>query len=284
MRITRSIMRWGGTLALLALLAVGSAGQAAARSGSGPARVAVVVQAQPNGQVARGGLLTYTISAVNQGDSPAQNVRVTLPLDASKLKLVDVRFEQQGSWVRALNADSVLIETPWLASGDARATAVVRLQLLDNVANGATLGTRVDYTYGTQNSNQGGSGRSNLALVTVGNSDVSAATYPLTAAATSGDERRWSFASDVFAPNEPVTVWYHTPTGVDVETEAKSGNVVVPASSTDTEDNGGAFVSADEAGRVQFSFRPRGLPSGSYIMVARGAWTGFEATGTFIVQ
>ena len=283
MRTIRSAIQWAGTLALLALLAVGTAGQASAatKSGSGPARVNVVVEAQPNGQVARNGVLTYTISAENRGDSPAQNLRVTLPIDASQFKLMDVTFGQTGSWVRAINADSILIETPWLASGDARATTVVRLQLLNSVAAGTTLSGHVDYTYGTQNTNQGGSGRSNLALVTVSNSNASTATYPL--AATSGDALHWNFSSDVFAPNEPVVVWYHTPAGVDVETEAKNGGVV-PASSTDAQDKGGAFVSADQTGHLQFTFRPRGMPSGNYIMVARGSWTGFVATGSFTVQ
>jgi hypothetical protein len=98
----------------------------------------------------------------------------------------------------------------------------------------------------------------------VGPSDNNQALYPLTVDPVAGSAgSTHAFSSRLFAPREPVSLWYHTPDGRNVPV---------------------ALNRADADGRVTINFATTDLAAGNYNMVAYGHWTKFTATGRFEVR
>ncbi|HET9221754.1 MAG TPA: hypothetical protein VFO07_04585 [Roseiflexaceae bacterium] len=257
--------RWTLRLALLlALLLAGSLGinRAAARP-IDEERAAVKVVIMP---VASPDSLTYTIRALNRGDSWAHYAKIAVPYDATALKLIDVQFSGAPAWVTQTGPGSFDIRTERLNSNGGATTATVRFAALKP---GAQLMERLTYSWA--DSIGGSSGRSNLPLTV-----AEAEPYATLTHRQAGTDH--FFSGKVFVPGEPVVFWYHLPDGSIVPTEVKNG-VIVAADSTDAKDKGSDYALADADGAIDLEFSTGHLAAGQYTMVARGDISGITAVG-----
>jgi hypothetical protein len=158
--------------------------------------------------------------------------------------------------VSALRPEAIEMETGRLGSKGDVVTATVRLKLLPGVAANDALTQRLSYRW--KDDRSGGAGRSNLPALTAARL-FTLAVDPAIGPADSARVVR----SAIFAPEEPVSLWYNTP----------DGNAV-PISQ----------VKADPDGVLRAEFRTAGLPAGAYSLVAYGSWTEFTVVGGFEVR
>lgn len=267
-----------GVILLLCLVSLGGIAPASAQTTQPTPRprypkganVTVVQRATPNITVRPGDTVTYTISVVNRGEGNAKNARLTLPFDPDQVELLDAQFSHTGAWVNLLEADYLTIETGRLDSAGGTVTATLRFRVLPGVPAGTHLGERISFTWNDDADN--GKGRSNDPGLVVAGSTVEQPYYPLAVLPVSGPAgTNRVFSSDIFAPKEPVTFWYNTPTGQIVE-----------LGPIDNDEHG--IVIANENGAAGLELPTAGLPPGTYSMVAYGNWTGFTAVGAFQVQ
>lgn len=230
-------------------------------------------KAQVSAVIARaaddGGLLTYTIKVANRGDGFASHATVTVPFDATMLRLADVTFAGAGGWVMRIDDGSFQFRTERLGSGGGTTIATARFSRLAGAPASAVLTERLTIAWGDRTG--GGSGRSNLPM-----NLMMAQPYPVLA--HRHVEAKHYFSSTIFVPGEQVVLWYNTPRGEAVETEVHHG-VIVTAPSTGEDNPGENYASADANGAIDLRFDTHGLAAGSYTMVARGEISGFTAIG-----
>ncbi len=265
-----------GMVALVAgLVALGGVSGAAAAEKVPEQRANVTVIVKPTEQ---NGSIVYEIVATNEGKSPAQNTVINVPFDGSKLQLEDVQFSGPNAWVTDTQSGSFSAQILQLSSGGESQIITARFAALSTLSSGSVLGERLSYRW---NDKQGSvSAQSNLPILSDGSGMYALNATPTAAAAKT---TRTFSSGAIFAPGEFVTMWYTTPAGKSVELEVK-GALLVDASSTDSKDNGGAFVIADANGAVSAQYITEDLAPGKYTMVARGNRTGFVAVASFTVQ
>lgn len=257
------------------LVAVGGVGGVAAAEKVPEQRADVAVVVRPT---QASGTVTYQIVATNGGKGPAQNTVITVPFDASKLRLEDVQFSGGGAWVTDIQPSAFTVQIERLSSGGDTLTINARFVALASLQSGAVLGERLSYRW---NDKQGSAnGLTNLPILTDGGATFALSGNPASAPART---KRTFATSGIFAPGEFVTMWYTTAAGKAVELEVK-GTLLVDAASTDSDENGGAFVIADGNGAVSAQFATDDLAPGSYTMVARGNRTGYVAVASFEVR
>jgi hypothetical protein len=126
---------------------------------------------------------------------------------------------------------------------------------------GAAVGQRLRYRW--NDDRNGGQGRSNLPVLVVGQNDLNQPFYPLAVEISKIANNEYDFESNVFAPREPVALWYNTPDGRAVTVGRRT---------------------ADEEGMMRSQFTSAGLTPGYYSMVAYGIWSGLTAAAPFQVH
>lgn len=221
------------------------------------ALVTVVQRPSPSISAAPGGVVTIVIEVANRGRGRAINATITLATDPALVAVLDARFSRSGAWVSSLTPQAIVIQTGALASSTDLVTITLRLRVLPGAPAGAAIGARASFTW--RDGVSGGSGRSNLPALVVGAADQDSPTLPLTVTA---DAVGLSYSSAIFAPLEPVGVWYNTPDGK-----------AVPV----------ATLRADLNGQVSGFLRTAGLAPGSYSLVVSGEWSLLTSVGTFEV-
>lgn len=221
-----------------------------------PARVSVVVQPVPNLSVAPGSIVTFTIVAANYGKGSAKGATISLPVNPLLLHVLDARFDRPAAWVSRNDADMLEIKTGPLAAGD-ELQAVVRVQVAAAAPVGASLAQRLSFSWSDRV--DGGDGRSNMPGVLVGPASISAELLPLVVAPSADG---FSFASDLFAPGEPVGVWYNTPDGETVPLDT---------------------VFADADGMLNLELVTGAATAGRYELVVFGHWTELTSVGEFVI-
>lgn len=228
---------------------------------SGPsALVTVVQQPTPNLGAPPGSVVSYTIVATNRGKGEAKNTVINVPFDPNEMRVIDARFSRESAWVSKLVTGTVEIQTGQIGSGDT-ITGTLRMAVLLGSIVRTPIGERLSFRW--SDSAGGGAGKSNLPILSVTSSSRNAPTYDLAVAPERGTAgSTHTFISPIFAPNEPVALWYDTPGTVSI------------AVGTVTADNDGTFTTA---------FSTSELAPGAYMMVAHGLWTGFTATRSFVV-
>jgi hypothetical protein len=127
--------------------------------------------------------------------------------------------------------------------------------VLTTAPDSAQLGARLSYTWYDHRS--GGTGRSNLPIVTQAGETIAQPIYALMVQWT--EDTTISASSPIFAPGEPVAFWYHTPSGA-VEAAGRG--------------------TADRDGVARLHFKTAGSIKGNYSIVAYGLWTQFTAVGS----
>ncbi|NNJ11192.1 hypothetical protein EKD04_012685 [Chloroflexales bacterium ZM16-3] len=221
---------------------------------SRPALVSVVQHSDSAITISPGSVITLTMVATNHGRGAAKNTTIMLALDPALLHVEDVTFSREGAWVSALTETALTIQTgPLDPEGDV-VTGTIRLAVLDTAAVGGAIGGPMSFSW--QDKAWNGSSSSNDLGLRVGGT---AFAPHLNASAEDG---KITFSSAIFAPGEPVGLWYNTPDGSAV------------AVST---------VLADAAGTISVALDTTGLPDGTYSMVAYGHWTEFMAVAPFVL-
>ena len=254
----------GGTMALLLTFggAAGSATAASRKDTNKATHVAATVVAQPSS----GNTLIYDISTVNYGSDIAFYTNVTIPLDPAKLQVTTTELSGAASWLPTNTPNLIELRTERLYPNE---RATLRLTLTKLTAD-AALTNPLAFKWNDVTNNHGSTNTPQLYQ----------ATYPL-AAATSGATT--SFATTLFAPDEPVTLWYNTPDGTAVPIEViHNGEVVTAATGDDDTKKAKDYVTASD-GAIQISFATGSLPAGNYLLVARGNWSSLTATSAFQV-
>jgi hypothetical protein len=214
-------------------------------------------------------LLIYTVKVANRGDGFASHATVTVPYDATMLRLADVTFAGAGGWVTRIDDGSFQFRTERLGSGGGTTIATVRFSRMASASESAVLTERLMVAWGDRTG--GGSGRSNLPM-----NLTMAQPYP--ALTHRHVDAKHYFSSTIFVPGEQVVFWYNNPRGEAVETEVHHG-VIVTATTTDRDNPGENYASADANGAIDLRFDTHGLAAGSYTMVARGEISGFTVIG-----
>lgn len=221
---------------------------------SNPALLTVVQRPSAAGALTPGSTLTLTVVTTNRGKGLAKSALLTMPFDPARVSVSNASFSRSSDWVTRLVTNTLEIQTGPLAAGETM-TATLRLQVLPTAPADGAISGRLSFSW--SDAAGGGKGRSNALAATVG------APLPapsLTSEAAGASKR--SFTSDVFAPVEPVGVWYNTPAGRAVAV---------------------GTLTADREGRLTVSLDTTGLAAGQYTLVALGHWTEFSTVAPFTV-
>lgn len=192
----------------------------------------------------------------------AKDVTVTMPLDPNVMSVVDVQFERTDDGAGVISSTPTeLVFTPGEVAGETERTVTIRVQLSDSLAEGTPLGMRLNTEgSGTESGRRIG----NLPQLRLGSANQDATVDSMTASPVSGPAgSTHTFTANTFHPNEPVTLWYHTASGEDVEV---------------------GTVSADAEGVVSVLFTTTGLAAGDYTMVGNGNWSQLQAVAPFTVE
>ncbi|PDV98312.1 hypothetical protein [Candidatus Chloroploca asiatica] len=229
-----------------------------------PANVWVVNRSTPNHGAPVGSIITSQIVTKNIGDGRARDVRITVPFDPGKVRLLDANFSSNSAWVSSVVTNSLTINTGPVGARGGVITSTLRFQVLETLHSGVALGERLSFTW--FDDARGGSGSGNLPILATASSVDNRPTYILNVspANTGTAGTRFTFASNIFAANEPVGVWYNLPDG------------------TSTREVGTFRANADGSMSVTFN-SPGNLEPGAYSMVFYGLWTEFSAVAPFTI-
>lgn len=227
------------------------------------AYVTVVQRPNPNTTAAPGAVVTYTIVAKNWGEGAARQTYIDVPFDPAEVKVLDAAFSRDSAWVSALDSENGMLElqTGLLGAYGDVVTATVRMQVLGSTPVGTDLGQRLAYSW--LDEIQNGAGHSNMTMLHVGDDNIHRSLYSLDNSLSGGlAGSTHVFTSAIFAPNEPVDLWYNKP----------DGSVV-----------GIGRARADDNGLLTEALTTTDFGAGTYSMVAYGTWTQFTAVADFEV-
>jgi hypothetical protein len=191
----------------------------------------------------------------------AKESTVTLPINAAAADVVDAVFSSNTAWVTQATSTTLVFKTGPI-SRDGQVEATIRLKVKATASAAATLTDRAYLRW--SDGAKGGEVWSNLPILIVGSADDNRSTYSLTGDPASGSVgSHFSFASPIYAPKEPVGIWWNLPDG---KVEA------------------GPTFFAEDDGSLSVDFDSGDLPVGAYSMVFYGHWTEFTATGPFTIK
>ncbi|NJN16435.1 MAG: hypothetical protein HC822_09285 [Oscillochloris sp.] len=229
-------------------------------AGRAPAQVTVGVSLTPNIAVAPGEIATITLVVANRGRGIANDAILTLPFDPLVLSILNAEFSREGVWVSELGSGKIKIRTGKLFADGDTITITLRVRVLVEAPIGVQLIGRVLCDWDDEADNGDDDQRSNLPIAVTGPVNISADTLPLIVEI---DAEQVAFGSSVFAPNEPIGVWYDRPDGVSVAVatlRADDEGILIAAIDLEDLDAGG----------------------GEYILVTQGIWSQVTLSGTFI--
>lgn len=227
-----------------------------------PAAIYVVQRPNPNHAATPGSVVVIDLVVGNIGKGSANDVTIVMPFDPTAVRVLDATFSSPSAWVSNVGPTSLTIRTGRIGA-DGSISGTVRMQVLDSAALGVSLASQLRYTWSDRQ--QGGTGTSNTTILRVAEAIDQRETFALFVDPTeAGAGNRFIFATNIFAPNEPVGVWYNLPDGQGV----RAGGTFR------TEANGTISVVFDT---------PANLPPGTYSMIFYGHWTEFTAVAPFII-
>lgn len=205
--------------------------------------------------------MTFTVVAVNRGNGSAKETVIAVPFNPAAVAVEAISFSRDAMRTSAILSDSVQIATGPLYSNNDTVTATLKLRVLPNAPDGEVVGGRVIFGSGVQTINDHAG---NLINLMVGTNDNSLPYAAFTVSPVSGPAgSTHTFSSSLFAPGEPVTFWYNTPTGAAVALKS---------------------IAAGSDGVLNVTFITTQLDKGAYSLVGRGNWTGLTVVGVFEVQ
>jgi hypothetical protein len=220
-----------------------------------PAQLTITQRALANGIVRQGSMLDIAMAVTNRGKGMATNATISMPFDSERFILRDASFSQTGLWVSKITSDTIQIQTGPIGGGGDIVTATLHLMVRDNAVAGGSISEQLRLTW--RDRAGGGISLSNRLEVSVGTL-APGSVVQMSVQQNSGEIL---FSNSLFAPNEPIALWYHLPTGEAVAL----GRIV-----------------AGVDGDLNYRFSTDGLEPGRYIFVAYGLWTELHAQGVFV--
>jgi uncharacterized repeat protein (TIGR01451 family) len=220
---------------------------------------------RPSISVEPGGTLESVITIRNIGNANASYVVVTMLYDPDMLTVVTARFDlddpDDETYVSVNDPGRLVIDVDSLGKGE-QVVATIELEVSSSVEVGTPLLGRLDVDGSGINDDRD---RTNLPMVVAGSSNQHTTIFALeTPDASKPAGSTFTFASGAFHPYEPVTLWYHTPDGLDIEV---------------------GTVEANAAGEISVAFTSGSrMASGGYTMAANGNWSSIQAATPFIIE
>ncbi len=161
--------------------------------------------------------VTYTIVATNRGRASAKNTIITMPFDPTRAQPLDATFSKPGAWVSRVLSDALELQTGPLGSRGDVVTATIRLAVLPGTAAGDIVSQRLAFAWSDDIG--GGAGRSNQ-IVPATTADP--LLYALSVEPVSQVPETFNLSTNIFAPGEPISLWYHTSDGRDIPIEHRA--------------------------------------------------------------
>ncbi|NTU77786.1 MAG: hypothetical protein HGA45_00040 [Chloroflexales bacterium] len=226
------------------------------------ALIYVVQRPTANHGTTPGSIISTEIVVGNYDKGHAKDVTITVPFDPAEVRVIDATFSTAKAWVSKVLTDSLTINTGPIGA-DTIITGTLRMQVVETLAPGTDLSSQLSYRWA--DGTDGGTGLSNTTILAVADSIDHRPTYTLsvdTPAAVAGST--FTFSSGIFAPNEPIGVWYNKPDGT-VGEEAET------------------FRAAKDGSIVTEFETPSDLPPGDYSFVLYGHWSEFTAVVPFTI-
>lgn len=206
-------------LLLLVLLVGGNVPHAALAQASSPqdeentpkpAKVSVIIHAEPSIQVTPSGIITYTISIRNTGERFASMVRVWIDYDPNVLTILDTSFERESDWVSESSPGHIRLEYAGGVGEDKTHSAFMRVQVADHVAMGTIINMWAGYEW-VDGERYAPDNSSNAAPVLVGETNLTSSWVWMDSEVFDGKEGpTFSFYSDRFVPGEKIEVWLNS--------------------------------------------------------------------------
>jgi len=279
MKKVRDAMQVALAMVLAAVLAVGLAGtvkgQIVHPGDIDLPAVTVVQRPTPNTTVSRGSLVTYDVEVRTNRSNGVGNVFVQLHYNPGVAQLMGAEFIQLelntlkeskagDAWVSQRNdgIGSLTFQTGRV-SNDKAIIGKISFYVKMDAPDGASVMERLSFEWVDEHGNRE-LGLGNQPILTVGNTDVHQEHYPITVepmTAPTGSKRVF-MTEPIYAPGEPVAIWYNHPNGVIIDVGA---------------------MAADYNGRVRFELDSWNMGNGTYSMVTQGNWTHFTSVSVFHV-
>jgi hypothetical protein len=268
-------------------LSIGGAGVAAAAapdasSGRGT-NLHIVVQPSA---AAPGASFTDAITVMNVGQDSVRDVTITVPFDASALRLVGVQFNQPGAWVTSTASNEFQAHLGRIGSQNEAVQASVSFAELPGFATTSALPTSIAYRYSSNGDSHSGTVTTEL-LAT----QEPAIVQPASASMTVIAGGTLPLDSAIFAPDEAVAFWYNTPAGQALPLYVRDGQITSQSQHNQHQANGtthevdnGAYLNADDQGAIATTLTTTGLEPGVYSLVAHGLNSSATKVVTFRVQ
>jgi hypothetical protein len=268
-------------------LAVGGVGvaSAAASSNSSARAVDLQIMVQPSATAA-GASFTDTITVANAGQDSARDVNISVPFDASAVRLLGVQFNVPGAWVTSLAPNEFQAHLGGIGSLSQNVQAIVSFAELPGYTPNNTLPVSIAYRYSINGRTH--SGTTNTQLLPM---QVVAAAQPASTSLTVMAGGTLPINSAIFAPGEAVAFWYNTPDGQALPLYIRGDQITIEkehkeheADGTTHEQQNGAYLSADAQGAIAATLSTSGLTPGAYTLVEHGLSSSATMIVAFQVQ
>ncbi len=228
------------------------------------AHLCLSLREDPDGAVPPGGLVTFTLTLVNQGPGEADTSSVHLPLDPN-LEVLDAHTSNPRIYVDYVGDDAVAVRFQDLGVGSGGTVQIIA-RVRPGATPGAVMTSRAAAVWTDRNHQ---SRQSNSVTLRVGPLEdrglhglqqvlVVEPGAPVVAGTL------LALHGDFFAEDEPVSAWINYP-------DATVQSVTERARS-------------EGSGRVRLSLDTTDLAAGTYTLVAHGWCSGVEGVGTFTVK
>jgi hypothetical protein len=274
-RMSRLLFAGLATLALLAgMFWVAPVGKVSANE---LAHVSVALMPQADTASLNDGVDTYLVTLTSHTPSDARYATARIPFN-SEYRLANASFNRDDIWVSAVGEDFVEVSVVHLIGNRDYATAMLRFVSVGPTERNALV-ERASVTW--RDDTNMPHNHSNLPVA------HQAATLSPFATLYDGSTVH-SFSANPFASGEPVNLWYTSPSGESTRLVYEDGMAIPPPRKCYAEDVVPTCnESLDANGMGEFQVRiklPANLEPGTYTMVARGGWSGTQASAPFVVR
>lgn len=290
----RSLMKRFTTAALVGILTFGVAGVGTATAasprdpglpGRTGAHVTVAVDAVPMAQIGKDGTFTDTIVVKNDGQHAAADVLLTVPFDATALKLLGVKVEREGAWVTKVLPSAFAVDLDRLSSAGDTVTVAVTFATVP----GYTITKPINALLNIQWTD--GNGRHSSMTDALFVAAMAKTEAQIAAPIIAGEDDIVKVYGAAFRSGEVVTFWYNTPAGTAAPLYVHDGALTIERREKITYSNGASdyvnnaqYLVANDKGQIATLFEVEGMRTGNYSVVARGMTNGMTVVVPFSIK
>lgn len=240
-------------------------------------RVSVALTPQADTTSLNDGVDTYLVTITSHTPNHAHYAKVRIPFNG-EYRLANASFNRDDSWVSVVGEDFVELSVVHLIGKRDYATAMLRFVSVGPTERNALV-ERASVTW---------RGDTNMPH-NLSNLPVAYQAGTISPFATLYDGSTvYSFSASPFASGEAVNLWYTSPSGESTRLVLEDGFAIPPPRARDASDDALACSEAVDANAIgAFEVRiklPANMAPGTYTMVARGGWSGTQASAPFVVR